>query len=187
MPAIDKGFLQLLHEDYTKYNIFIETGTYMGDTTFSVEPLFDKLYTIEINNDLHRNAKSAYKGNKITFIQGDSSIVFTSLLPSIKDKAIFFLDGHWSAGITGRGAKDCPLYEEMFYINNLFEPEGIIIVDDVRLFGKGPKTNTDICDWSDIDKERLLDIVRNRIKLVHYLPSEKDKEDRLVIYIDSIT
>jgi hypothetical protein len=153
MPSLDKLFLNLLQDDYTKYNCFIETGTYMGNTIFSFEPYFNKLYTIEFSEKYYNDTKNKYNGNKINFILGDSSVVFKSLLPNITDKCIFFLDGHWSAGDTGRSNKDCPLNEEITHINNLFQHEAIIIVDDFRLFG----LNTGH-DWSDINKEKLLNI-----------------------------
>ena len=37
-------FLKLLQDDYRKFNCFIETGTYNGDTTFALEPYFNTLY-----------------------------------------------------------------------------------------------------------------------------------------------
>ena len=43
MPAINKSFLELLQDDFTKYKCFIETGTYLGETIFSVEPLFNRI------------------------------------------------------------------------------------------------------------------------------------------------
>jgi hypothetical protein len=49
MPSINKSLLDLLTEPYQNYSVFIETGTFLGDTIFSVEPLFEKLYTIEIS------------------------------------------------------------------------------------------------------------------------------------------
>jgi hypothetical protein len=42
MPSIDNVFLKLLKDDYTQYNCFIETGTLNGDTTFALEPHFNK-------------------------------------------------------------------------------------------------------------------------------------------------
>ena len=186
MPAITKDFLALLRDNYTKYKSFIETGTYLGDTTFSVEPLFNIIYTIEVKENLYNDVKAKYNGNKINFLLGDSSTVFESLLPTIKEKSIFFLDGHWSAGITGKGVKDCPLIEEITHINNLYKHEGILIIDDCRLFGKGPNNkNYDECNWEDISKDKLLSILLKRISQVYHLPSEHDVNDRLIIHINA--
>jgi len=125
-------------------------------------------------------AKNKYKGKKIEFILGDSSIVLEKILPKIKDKSIFFLDGHWSGGDTGRSNNDCPLNEEITHINNLFLNEAIIIIDDYRLFGiKGCE------DWSEINKDKLLKILNERVKKVYHLDSECSKDDRLIIHINA--
>jgi len=181
MPSIDIKFLNKLEDDYKKYNYFIETGTLNGDTIFGLEQYFNKLYTIEISEKYYNNTKNNYNGNKIEFILGDSSIIFNNLLPTIDNKSIFFLDGHWSSGDTGKGIKDCPLIEEITSINNLFIHEGIIIIDDFRLFGiKGDE------DWSLINKEAILDILKSRINKVYHLDSNYAKNDRLIIHINEI-
>ena len=180
MPAINKSFLELLQDDFTKYKCFIETGTYLGETIFSVEPLFNKLHTIEFSEKYYNGTKNKYNGDKINFILGDSSIEFRTLLPTLNEKCIFFLDGHWSSGDTGHAAKDCPLVEEITLINDLFTNEAIIIIDDVRLFGiKGAE------DWSDINKEKLLNIIVSRINKIYTLDSHQAKGDRLIIHINA--
>jgi len=185
MSSIDKFFLDLLQDDYTKYNCFIETGTNQGCTIFSVEPYFNKLYTIEISEELLQYAKNQYNGSKINFILGDSASVFESLLPSISDKCIFFLDGHWSGGDTGRSNKDCPLNEEITNINNLFTNDAIIIINDFRLFGLDKSSGKLGEDWSEINKEKLLNILQARINKVYHLDSEAAKDDRLIIHINA--
>ena len=90
MPSLNKFFLGSLQDDYKKYNCFIETGTLNGDTIFSLEPYFDKLYTVEFSEKYYNNTKNKYRGSKINFTLGDSSIVFENLLPNITDKCIFF-------------------------------------------------------------------------------------------------
>jgi hypothetical protein len=185
MPSINNAFLKLLQDDYTKYNCFIETGTLTGDTIFSVEPYFDKLYTVEFSEKYYNITKNRYSGNKINFILGDSSIVFESLLPNITDKSIFFLDGHWSSGDTGQSDKDCPLEEEITHINNLFTNDAIIIIDDFRLFGLDKSSGKLKEDWSKINKEELLNILKPRINKVYHLDSDVAEDDRLIIHINA--
>jgi len=183
MPSITPAFLQLLQEDYRRYPCFIETGTYHGETIFAVEPEFETLYTIECSEYYYQLTKERYAGKKINFILGDSSVVFPTLLPKITTKAIFFLDGHWSGGNTGRGEKDCPLVEEVTHIYQLFQHEAILIIDDVRLFGLDASSGKLGEDWSQIHKDTLLDILGPRIRMVYSLDSECAKDDRLVIHI----
>lgn len=183
MPCIDLEFLKDLQADFKNYPNFIETGTFMGSTILHMEQYFSNLYTIEIKKEFYENIKSQYRGNKINFYLGDSGDVLSDILPAITGKSIIFLDGHWSAGNTGKGIKDCPLYEEMTSIIASHADEAIIIVDDVRLFGKGPNKGTEICNWEEINVENILQTVKSRMSNHYFLPSSLYKEDRLVIHI----
>lgn len=187
MPSLDINFLNLLQTDLKQFSNFIETGTYLGDTIFSLEPYFKKLYTIEIKEDFYKRAKNMYKGEKIKFFLGDSSDVLPPLLlNNIQGQSIFFLDGHWSAGNTGRGKKDCPLYEELITINLLHKKEAIIIIDDIRLVGKGPNIGNQLCNWEDININKMLEILKDRITNKYFLPSTSHPKDRLIIHISSL-
>jgi len=181
MPSLSIDLLKNLQDDYTKYKVFIETGTFMGFSIFNVEPYFDKLYTIEIAPHYYHSTKSKYNGNKIDFILGDSSKELIKLVSNINDKVIFWLDGHYSSMNTGKGDKDVPLLEELTTINNLFKHEAIIIIDDYRLFG----TNVTE-DWTEITKVNVLNRISSRITNVYHLPSELAHNDRLVIHIKSL-
>ena len=185
MPSINYYFLNELQDDFKKYNCFIETGTFCGDTIFSVEPYFKKLYTIEVSETYYNDTKNKYRGSKINFILGDSAVVFEHLLPTITEKCIFFLDGHWSSGDTGRSSKDCPLDEEITHIHHLFTNEAIIIIDDFRLFGLDQSSGILGEDWSQISKENLLNILQSRIHKVYHLDSYHAKDDRLIIHINA--
>jgi len=125
-------------------------------------------------------------GNKINFLLGDSSIVLESLLPKITDKTIFFLDAHFSGGDTGQSIKDCPLEEEICIINNLYKHEGIIIIDDFRLFGLDKSSGKLEEDWSYIHKDNLIKILESRITNIYHLDSKIAIDDRLVIHINAV-
>ncbi len=187
MPALTNYDLEQLRGNFRDFRSFIETGTYCGETIFKLEPLFDTLHTIEIKEEFYQNVKTRYSGNKINFLLGDSSQVFKTLLPTINEPTIFFLDGHWSAGDTGKGEKDCPLIEELTIINEKFQSSAIIIIDDRRLFGMGPNKKNEITNWEDISDINIVDCLKSRIKEIYCIPSCLHPEDRIVIHIKPCT
>lgn len=182
MPSIDKHLInEVLKNSDKTFPYFVETGTNAGGTINNCHKLFDKLYTIEIKEDLHIMAKNMAKRENITnvtFILGDSVDTIKNL--KLNENTIFFLDAHWSSGNTGRGLKDCPLIEEITDISNLFTKDGILIIDDFRMFGKNGDQ-----DWTLITKDSILEILKDRIEKVYHLPSSFDPDDRLIIHIKS--
>ena len=189
MPSIDYNYILRIINDLNIDNNFInfvETGTWKGDTILKMEPYFQFLYTIEIEKELYDTVKSIYKGDKINFILGDSSYEISNISKSLQNNTIFFLDGHWSSGDTGKGEKDCPLYEELQSINDNFLFEGIVIIDDVRLFGKGPNNGNELVNWEDINEKHIINILKNRINKYFYTESQICENDRLVIYINKM-
>jgi hypothetical protein len=165
MPTLHKTnlikILEFIEVDKKNYPYFVETGTYRGETILGLIDEFEKLFTIELSQILFNEFNSKnYNKNKLT-----------SLLDG---NTIFFLDGHYSSCDTARGNKDVPLQDELKKINENFKYDGLIIIDDLRLFG------TNITeDWSYISKENLLDILSDRVE--NYF----EMGDRLIIKISS--
>lgn len=121
------------------FEVLVETGTYMGDMIEAQKKNFKKIYSIELGINLFNEAKKRFKEDKnVTIVQGDSGKVLHDILLKINEPAIFWLDGHYSAGITARGDKDCPIFEELDAIFNKNNFEHILLIDDARLFiGEG--------------------------------------------------
>lgn len=117
------------------YSVFIESGTYLGDMIEAQKKQFQKLYSIEVVESLFTQAVKRFEADKhVTILLGDSGKVLHELLPQVKQSAIFWLDGHYSGGVTGMGELECPIYGELeAIINNLNYPQ-CVLIDDARLF-----------------------------------------------------
>lgn len=119
--------------------VLIETGTYYGDMVEAMKPYFNQIYSIELSNDLYNKAKRRFaEDDRITIIHGDSGIELGKIIAKLDEPALFWLDGHYSAGVTARGVKDTPIYEELSHIFNSPLRGHVIIIDDARCFGADP-------------------------------------------------
>lgn len=71
MPSININFINNLFRNYNKEDfIFIETGTYNGETIFSLEPYFNDLHT----NISEKNIIEIIQKRLITYFYVDSDI-----------------------------------------------------------------------------------------------------------------
>lgn len=119
--------------------VLIETGTYYGDMVEAMKDYFSRIYSIELSRELYEKAKQRFAGDdKVKIIHGDSGIELGKLIASLDQAAVFWLDGHYSEGVTARGDKDTPIYEELTHIFNSPQKGHVIIIDDARLFGTDP-------------------------------------------------
>jgi predicted O-methyltransferase YrrM len=68
-------------QNTTGYRIFIETGTYLGETTLAMADVFDHCYTIEYDRSLYDRANVIFSDRKnITLYHGDSGKLLGSIL-----------------------------------------------------------------------------------------------------------
>lgn len=117
----------------------VETGTYLGDMVEAMRRRFDKVYSIELSAGLHARARRRFRGARnVELIHGDSAVTLGSVVKRLEGPALFWLDGHYSAGETARGEKDTPIFEELTAILSVPESGHVIVVDDARLFGVDP-------------------------------------------------
>jgi hypothetical protein len=119
--------------------ILIETGTYYGDMVEAMKGYFSQIYSIELSKELYEKAKKRFDGEEtIKIIHGDSGIELANLVGRIDQPALFWLDGHYSGGVTAKGDKDTPIYEELTHIFNTQQSGHVVIIDDARCFGTDP-------------------------------------------------
>jgi len=133
---------QMIIKEYQKmynYKILVETGTYHGEMVEAQKNSFKKIYSIELGDDLYNRALERFKNAKnVSILHGDSGKILPNVMLKINEPSIFWLDGHYSAGITAKGDKDCPIFEELLSIFNTTSFSHILLIDDARHFiGEG--------------------------------------------------
>jgi hypothetical protein len=119
-----------------KYNlkILVETGTYRGDMVYAQLKNFETIYSIELDKSLWAKAVIRFNNYKnVQILNGDSGKVLSEVVPKLDFKSLFWLDGHYSGGITAKGELNCPIFEELSNILNS-SLNHFIIIDDARLF-----------------------------------------------------
>jgi hypothetical protein len=116
--------------------VLVETGTYRGEMLEAQREHFEKLISIELSEDLFRAARSRFAAfPHVQLVQGDSGIKLGEATRDLNEPALFWLDAHYSAGITAGGGTDAPIIKELSCLSSRNQPRDMILIDDARLFG----------------------------------------------------
>ena len=114
---------------------WIETGTYLGLTTKLLASKYFHVHTIEPSQKCLSIAKDYIGDNKnITFYNGTSEDCIKIACAAVDGDVCFWLDGHYSAGITFQGDADSPIMHELAVIEkhlNRYRSFAVMI-DDIR-------------------------------------------------------
>lgn len=131
---LSHDFLILLR-DLFGISTFLETGTFMGDTTEIARQIFPHVESIELSDELSARAEARFSQyENVQVHQGDSSTVLPALLPSTTGRGLLWLDAHYSEGVTAKGLKNTPILEELQAIRATGRTDFIVLIDDLRLF-----------------------------------------------------
>lgn len=124
---LKKDHLIYLVEKYKLKN-FVETGTNMGDTLYTMIPYCDQLYSIEVKKDKFEQVKEKVKDfNNVYLYCGDSATKIMEIINYVKNSTLFWLDAHNSL------TKN-PILKELNIILNSNCKDYVIVIDDLRLF-----------------------------------------------------
>jgi hypothetical protein len=127
-----------------KAKTFIETGTLFGDTVMALVHDFEKLFSVELSEELANMAKIRFQNLEyVSIIHGDSARILNELLAPISEKCLFWLDGHYSSSFkhngetiqTAKGETNTPIIKELGFILRHPIKDHVILIDDARCFG----------------------------------------------------
>jgi hypothetical protein len=127
---------------------FVETGTFQGATTSWAAQHFPVVHTVEIGVMCFIDTASrlAHVRN-IAFHLGSSRDVLPKIVMMLNgQRAVYYLDGHWSGEGTDGEQDQCPLLGELACLSK----DDIILIDDARLFLRDfdvPISPLDLAQW----------------------------------------
>ena len=112
------------------FDAYVETGTYLGNTTLFLASCGKPVYTVESNPEYYTKASALLSGHPLVHRFLDDSPRFLQQLLSDaiapRDLVFFYLDAHWYAPL--------PLGEEIRLIAAQ-HPHGVVMIDDMKVEG----------------------------------------------------
>jgi hypothetical protein len=133
-PAAYKQDVIRAYQKKFGIDYLIESGTFTGHTVDALKNDFAKIDSIEIEPRLFNDARKKFKKYpNVNIILGDTKFVLPQLISKKNEAAIYWLDGHYSWGITGMGEKITPILDELRAVLSRYQGD-VILIDDARLF-----------------------------------------------------
>ena len=121
------------------HQVFVETGTYLGLMVDVCRREFRQIHSVELSRELFERARGLFQRDRhVNLIHGDSAQVLRSLLPTIQEGCVFWLDAHYCRGPSARGNRDTPILEELDAILQHSLRTHVVLIDDARCFGSFP-------------------------------------------------
>ncbi len=143
-PSVKLAILNNVPEPRPR--VFIETGTYHGDTVAAVKHLYSSVISIEVDKTLYEKACKRFEADRnVRIVLGDCARELPGILGQLHEPAVFWLDGHYSAGETGRGELDDPILVSLKQLAAHPIKDHVLFVDDARTFD-GREGRPDMAD-----------------------------------------
>ena len=172
----------------TGSKIFIETGTFKGNTTRWASVNFESVFTVERSSALHDEHKeSLLELGNVKPILGDTRKALPDILRGLDENATIWLDAHWCAQGSAGESDECPLLEELDCLVN--RSEDIILIDDARLFLAAPPLPHKASEWPTILD--IMEVVSSFVKkpfvqivddVIFIVPDENEIKNALLSY-----
>ncbi|HEX5031848.1 MAG TPA: hypothetical protein VFX78_10370 [Candidatus Eisenbacteria bacterium] len=130
--------------------ILVETGTFLGATAQWAAAHFDRVHTIERSEQLYQQAHVGLAHlTNVTQHLGSSREILPRIVQDFgAERAVYWLDAHWSGGATAGEDDECPVLGELASLS--IRTEDIILIDDARLFLCAPPPPHDPAAWPTI-------------------------------------
>ncbi|HVE75636.1 MAG TPA: hypothetical protein VND22_02590 [Actinomycetota bacterium] len=168
-PKIKQGIVRSYLKDFG-LDTLIETGTYRGDMIKALEADVSQVFSVELDGKLQKRAVRRFRRNSgIRILQGDSSELLPKIIKEARGPALFWLDAHYSGGLTAKGDVETPILRELAIVLGRDNPGDVILIDDAREFvGKNDYPTIDqLKDFvSSVSPKSALTVAMDIIRIV---------------------
>lgn len=118
------------------HRVFVEGGTYRGDTVAYFVGHVDRVVSVELSPEYFAAAKTRFAGDpRVEIRQGDATDVIPEVVSELEQSALIWLDGHYSGRDTALGSEVEPAAEILERLAEVTPAGSTIAIDDLRLFG----------------------------------------------------
>jgi len=154
-PSPQHVKIKILKSNSLPNATWIETGTYLGDTTSKLSKISRKVISIEPQLELSLfAAKRLGRHENVRVINATSESIIAKVLEDLSGPTCFWLDGHYSGDVTYQGAEISPISTELSVISNYLRNNKVVVfIDDFRLFvnsaATGYPTQSSLITWSE--------------------------------------
>ena len=125
---------------FKKYrnNYFVESGSLIGQGIHqAMRAGYRNIYSIELSPYFFEKCRRKFSHYPhVKLFLGDSGKILKDVIKDINEPITFWLDGHYSGGITAKGNSSTPILQELEAIKNHPIKTHTILIDDARQFGR---------------------------------------------------
>jgi hypothetical protein len=129
--------MAVLNRYGTAETTWVETGSYLGETSSRLAKVSKQVHSIEPEISLFKFVSWRYKRIKnLKFHYGTSEQILDDLVKNLEGDTCLWLDGHFSGDITFRGETSSPIIYELSIIEKYLPgfKQVRVLIDDVREF-----------------------------------------------------
>jgi hypothetical protein len=143
-PSIKLRIIRSLLKLHQPGTSFVETCTYLGDTTALARRLGHRVISINLDPALYARAQYRFRDDPdVVLVHGGCVTALQQVLPRLTRPAVLWLDAHHSGGITAGGPSDDPILACLTELRDQTIRSHSLLIDDVATFD-GQRSRPDL-------------------------------------------
>ena len=135
-PAYAKRTHLLRLLDERGHSVFVEAGTYLGDTVEFFSHHVERVISVELHDGLYARAAERFAGvPNVDIRHGDAMDLVPAVVADLATAPLIWLDGHYSGEGTAAGTEIEPAAAILERLGPVSPAGTTVVIDDLRLFG----------------------------------------------------